>query len=99
MNPILNKFLKSSTYARCMNEIASYGDIDKLAISVDSIIIDGNTTFNYFTVNIKKGEKLNATLDVVELKDTEDLPYGDTYALNLNDMSNFNVESKTGKIV
>lgn len=97
-NPVLEKFLNSATYERAKKTISAYGEIDKKAITIDSTIIDNKIVFHYFTVIIKKNNKINATLDVVNLNDTKNLPYGDTYALNLNDMSDFDTETKSGKI-
>ena len=94
----VNKFLNSESYKRVSRDINSYGTISAQDVTIDSIVVKDKGTFHYFTIAIKKNGVINATLDVVDLHDTEDLPYNDKYAMNLNDMSEFNTKTLSGKI-
>jgi hypothetical protein len=97
-NEIVSKFITSSTYNRIANQINTYGDVSQSEVTADSIVIDGKGTFHYFTIVIRKNGNINATLDVVDLHDSKNLPYNDKYAMNLNDMSNFNTANLSGSI-
>ncbi|MDZ4072111.1 MAG: hypothetical protein U1C70_09825 [Sediminibacterium sp.] len=97
INPTIENFLKSETFSRAKNDIEKYGEFDFKNVKVDSIKVR-NEWYHFFTVEIKKGDKITATLDVVDLHDTRYLPYNDKYAMNISDLSNFDFETKNGEI-
>ncbi len=97
-NEIISDFTNSESFKRVKDQIESYGNISTKDISLDSIIVKDEGTFHYFTVPIIKDGKINASLDVVDLNDTKNLPHNDKYAMNLNDITDLNIKNLTGKI-
>ena len=97
-NKIVNEFINSNTFNRVKNKINSYGTISSQNVSIDSIIVKDKGTFHYFTIAIKQNNIIKATLDVAVLDNTSNLPYNDKYVMNLNDMTDFDINNLSGKV-
>jgi hypothetical protein len=95
---IITKFLNSSTFQRTKGVILNHGELSKQDVTFDSVVINNSQTFHFFTIVLKKNGILTGTLDVIDLHETKNLPYGDTYALNFNDMSELDINNFTGTI-
>lgn len=97
-NKIVNEFINSNTFNRVKNKINSYGTISSQNVSIDSIIVKDKGTFHYFTIAIKQNNIIKATLYVAVLDNTSNLPYNDKYVMNLNDMTDFDINNLSGKV-
>jgi hypothetical protein len=95
---IIDNFINSGTFARTKNILLKYGKLSKTDVTLDSVVVDNKNVFHFFTIAIKKDGILSATLDVIDLHETKNLPYGDTYALNLNDITELDTKSLSGTI-
>jgi hypothetical protein len=96
-DPVVLKFLSSETFARFKNTIESKGKISYKEIK-SGILKYGNEEISVLGIPLfSKGKKVGI-IEVIDLKSSEYLPNGDSYALNLVDMTNFNLQTSTGRI-
>lgn len=94
-DPDVISFLQSNTFERIKPSIQSYGKIDFSKISSEKI---SNGEIESVIIRIpvaKNGEQIGMAV-AVNLKSSEFLPYGDTYAVNFENYSKFKTKSLTG---
>lgn len=57
-----------------------------------------NKVFHVIYLSIKNGNTIEAGLQIVDLIDTKNLPNGDTYAINLVDLRDFDLVKLSGNV-
>lgn len=94
-SPEINQFLSSSTFQRVKPSIAKYGDVDLSHIKHEVLNKD-QVKISTFRIPLTKNGQHVGTIIAVDLKSKGFLPFDDTYAVNLENYSNFNQKSQTG---
>jgi hypothetical protein len=92
-----NTFLASSTFERIKPSIDFYGDIDLKNIK-EEVLNDGEITISTFRIPVTKNGRLIGNIIAVDLGKSGFLPFGDTFAVNFEDYSDFNQMTLSGTI-
>jgi hypothetical protein len=92
-----NTFLASSTFERIKPSIDFYGDIDIKNIKKE-VLNNGEITISTFRIPVTKNGRLIGNIVAVDLGKSGFLPFGDTFAVNFENYSNFNQMTLSGTI-
>lgn len=92
-----NTFLASSTFERIKPSIDFYGDIDIKNVK-EEVLNNGEVTISTFRIPVTKNGRLIGNIVAVDLGKSGFLPFGDTFAVNFENYSEFNLITMTGKI-
>jgi hypothetical protein len=92
-----NSFLSSSTFERIKPSIDFYGDLD-LKNSKEEVLNNGEITISTFRIPVTKNGRLIGNIIAVDLGKSGFLPFGDTFAVNFEDYSDFNQKTLSGTI-
>lgn len=96
-DPVIVKFLESKTFLRAKTTIESYGTIAYNEIQ-SGIINHGELKISVIGIPIFENGVKIGVVEAVDLKTDKFLPYGDSYALNYENIKKFDLKTLTGTI-
>ena len=94
---VVLKFLESKTFERTKRDLLCYGDISFSEIKSGIVNYD-TIQISILCVPVYLKGKENGILEVVDLKSSNFLPNGDSYALNFVDLRDSNSSTLSGSV-
>lgn len=96
-NPAVIDFIKSRDFSSHRSFLKKLGKIEFDKTVADYVTVE-NTNYATLLIPVKQGEKVVAQLQVVDLISTVYLPNEGRYAMNLIDLSGYNMANGTGQV-
>ncbi len=96
-DPAIEKFLESSSFLRVKSKITDYGSIYYNQIQ-SGIIKQGDIRISVIGVPVFRNGRKIGIVEIVDLETDKFLPNGDSYAMNYQNLEDFNLKTLTGLI-
>lgn len=96
-NPVVSKFFHSPEFSVRKSFLEKLGKVDFDKTLVDYVTVE-NSNYTTLLIPITSRGKVVAQLQVVDLVATAWLPNGETYAMNLINLVDYNTSTGTGRV-